>query len=53
MEKIEKLNSVKRSFKSSTKDIDFNDFIDAKTLYDDIKFTRIKLDVLEKNKMDF
>ena len=43
-EELEKLhNSISFEnlifhFKSSTKDIDFNDFIDAEIIFDDIKF---------------
>ena len=33
--------------------IHFNDFIDTETLFDDIKFKRIRLEDVEKNKMEF
>ena len=40
-------------FKRSTKDIHFNDFIDTETFFDEIKFKRIRLEDIEKNKMEF
>ena len=52
---IEKLhNSVQfpkliYHFKGPTKDIDFNDFIDAETLFDDIKSKKIRFEDAEKN----
>ena len=33
--------------------VDFNDFTDAETLYDDLKSKRIKLDDAEKNQTEF
>ena len=32
---------------------DFNDFINAETLFDDINFEKIRLEDVEKNQMDF
>ena len=40
-------------FKGPTKDIDFNDFTDAETLFDDIKSKKIRLEDAEKNQMEF
>ena len=40
-------------FKSPTKDIDFNDFIDAETLFDDIKYKKIRFEDVEKNHSGF
>ena len=54
MEKIEKLNKiVTYLFKSSIKEIDFNDFTDAETLFGDIKFKRKELDIVIKIKYNF
>ena len=54
MEKIEKLNKiVTHLFKSSIKEIDFNDFTDAETLFGDIKFKRKELDIVIKIKYNF
>ena len=40
-------------YKSSTKNIDFNDFIDIKTLFDDIKSKTQRFEDAEKNRMEF
>ena len=40
-------------FKGLTKDINFNDFIDVKTLFDDIKSKKTILEHVEKNQMEF
>ena len=37
-------------FKGSTKDIDFNDFIDPESLFHDLKFKRMRFEDLEKIK---
>ena len=37
-------------FKSSIKELDFNDFTDAETLFGDIKFKRIERDIVIKIK---
>ena len=39
-------------FKCSTEDIDFNDFIDAETLFNDIKLKRIRFEDTEKIQME-
>ena len=39
-------------FKGPTKDIDFNDFIDAETLFDDIRSTKIRFEDVGKNQME-
>ena len=39
--------------KGLTKDIDFNYFIDAETLFNDIKSKRITFEYVEKNQMEF
>ena len=38
-------------FKGSTQDLDFNDFIDVETLFDGLKFKRIRFVDVEKNQM--
>ena len=40
-------------FKDPTKDIAFNDFIDAETLFDDIKSKIIRTEDVEKNQSEF
>ena len=40
-------------FKGPTKDIDFNDLIDAETLFDDIKPKKIRFEDVEKNQREF
>ena len=40
-------------FKSPTKDIEFNYFIDAETRLDAIKFKNIRFEDVEKNQMEF
>ena len=55
-QKLEKLHKsvnferLKYYFQGSTKDINLNDFINAETIFDDIKFKRIRFDDAEKNK---
>ena len=57
--KIEKLHesidfeNLTYYFKSSTEDIDFNDFIDAETLLDNIKLKNIRFEDAEKNHKEF
>ena len=58
-EEIEKFdNSVNfqiliYNFKGPTKNIDFNDFIDARTHFDDIKSKKIRFDDVQKHQMEF
>ena len=40
-------------FKDPTKEIDFNDFIYPKTVFDDIKSKKRRFGPIEKNQMDF
>ena len=40
-------------FKGPTKDINFNDLIDAETLFDDIKPKKIRFEDLDKNQREF
>ena len=40
-------------YKSSTKNMDFNHFIDTKTLFDDIKFKTQRFEDAEENRMEF
>ena len=40
-------------FKGPTKDIDFNDLIDAETLFDDIKSKKKRFEYVEKNERKF
>ena len=40
-------------FKGPTKDIDFNDFIDAETFFDNAKSRKIKFEDVEINQREF
>ena len=40
-------------FKGSAEDLDFNDFIDAETLFDDAKFKIIRFEDVEKDQIRF
>ena len=40
-------------FKGPIKNINFNDFIDIETLFDDIKSKKIRFEYAAKNKMEF
>ena len=40
-------------FKGPTKDIEFNDFNDPETLFDDIKSRKIRFEDVEKNQIEF
>ena len=40
-------------FKGPTKDIDFNNFIDAETVFDDTKLKKIRFEDVEKNQREF
>ena len=59
METIEKLhnntdfNNLTYHYKGPTANVDFNNFIDVATLFDEIKSKRRKLVDGEKNQMDF
>ena len=47
------LQNLIYDFKSPTKDIDFNDFIDTETLFDEIKSKKIWFEDEEKNQREF
>lgn len=40
-------------FKGSAQDLDFNDFVDAETLFDDAKFKIIRFEDAEKDQIRF